>query len=100
LVFGWEGDNFLFDPSAPPDRNMASSLPASVWLYCKAGQERQVYGAIWPGNRPVLGTFTGYFHFVPDQKSRMKEVFDPGPLQLEAIGISDLAPHNPYEYFR
>jgi hypothetical protein len=75
-------------------------FPASVWLYCKAGQENQIYGAIWPGNRPVLGTFTGYFHFVPDQKSRMKDVFDPGPLQLEAIGVSDLAAHNPCEYFR
>jgi hypothetical protein len=100
LVFGWEGDNFLFEPSVPPDLNMNSRLPASVWFYCKPGQERQVYGAIWRGDRPILGTFTGYFHFVPDQKSRRKDVFDPGPLQLEAIGISDLAPHNPYEYFR
>jgi hypothetical protein len=94
LAFGWEGDNFLYDPLATLDRNMASGLPVSVWLYCKPGQEQEVYGAVWPGNRPELGTFTGYFHFVPDQKSRMKDVFDPGPLQLEAIGISGLVQKN------
>jgi hypothetical protein len=65
-----------------------------VWLYYKPSQEQEVYGDVW-GDRRVLGTFAGYFHFVPDQKSRMKEVFDSGPLQLEAIGISDLAQPNP-----
>jgi hypothetical protein len=92
LVFGWEGDNFLFAPSAPPEREMASRLTPSVWFYCKPDHERQVYGAMRLSDRRVLGTFTGYFHFVPDQKSRMKDVFDPGTFQLEAIGVSDLQP--------
>jgi hypothetical protein len=95
LVLGWEGDNFLYDPLVTLDGNKASALPISVWLYSKPSQEQEVYGAIWPGSRPVLGTFTGYFHFVPDRKSRMKDVFDPGPLQLEAIGIFGLVQQNP-----
>ena len=94
LVSGWEGDNFLYDPLVTLDGNMASALPVSVWLYCKPGQEQEVYGDVW-GDRRVLGTFTGYFHFVPDRKSPTKEVFDPGPLQLEAIGSSGLAQKNP-----
>jgi hypothetical protein len=91
LEFGWEGDNFLSDPSAPASRNTPSRRPVSVWFYCKPDHERQVFGAISAGDRRVLGTFTGYFHFVPDKKSRTKDVFDPGPLQLEAIGVSDLS---------
>jgi hypothetical protein len=94
LVLGWEGDNFLYDPLVTLDGNRASALPISVWLYCKPGQEQEVYGDVW-GDRRGLGTFTGYFHFVPDQKSRMKDLFDPGPLQLEAIGISGLASQKP-----
>jgi hypothetical protein len=90
LAFGWEGDNFLSDSSKPASRNMPSHRPASVWLYCKPDRERQVWGTVGFDGPPVLGTFTGYFHFVPDQKSRMKDVFDPGPLQLEAIEVSDL----------
>lgn len=88
LVMGWEGDNFLFDASAPPDRNMPSRVTPSIWLYCKPEHEEQVYGAI--SRQRVLGTFTGYFHFVPDQKSRIQSVFDPGPLQLEGIRVTQL----------
>jgi hypothetical protein len=73
---------------------MPSHRPPSVWFYCKSDRERQVWGAINFGRPRVLGTFTGYFHFVPDQKSRMKSVFDPGPLQLEVIGVSDLGTQN------
>jgi len=36
----------------------------------------------------VAGRFVGYFHFVPNKKGRMKDVFDPGPLQLEAIAAT------------
>jgi hypothetical protein len=86
LAFGWEGDNFLFDPSAAVEKEDVSHRSPSVWFYCKPGQ--RICSAISPDNRPVLGTFMGYFHFVPDQKSRMNDVFDPGPLQLEAIGVS------------
>jgi hypothetical protein len=83
LTFGWEGDNFLFDS--------AKLRRPSVWFYCKPDREREVWGTLQFGGAPVLGTFTGYFHFVPDQKSRKKDVFDPGPLQLEVVGVSDLA---------
>ena len=90
LAFGWEGDNFLFDSMEPASRKMPSQRSASVWFYCKPDHERKVWDTIKFGGPPVLGTFTGYFHFVPDQKSRMKDVFDPGPFQLEVIGVSDL----------
>jgi hypothetical protein len=93
LAFGWEGDNFLSDSSEPASRSMTSHRSASVWFYCKPDHERPVWDTIRFSGRPVLGTFTGYFHFVPDQKSRMKDVFDPGPLQLEVIGVSDLDPN-------
>jgi hypothetical protein len=90
LAFGWEGDNFLFDSTEPEPHNMHSP---HVWFYSKPDHERKVWDTIKFGGPPVLGTFTGYFHFVPDQKSRMKDVFDPGPLQLEVIGVFDLAPN-------
>jgi len=91
LTFGWEGDNFLFDASKRAPHKAADFRAASVWFYCKPDRERKVWDTIQFGGPPVLGTFTGYFHFVPDQKSRMKDVFDPGPLQLEVVGVSDLA---------
>lgn len=91
LAFGWEGDNFLFDASKRAPHKAADFRAASVWFYCKPDRERKVWDTIQFGGPPVLGTFTGYFHFVPDQKSRMKDVFDPGPLQLEVVGVSDLA---------
>jgi hypothetical protein len=90
LVFGWEGDNFLFDSQKPAPRKTADFRAASVWFYCKPGDQGKVCDTIQFGVAPILGTFTGYFHFVPDQKSRRKDVFDPGPLQFEVIGISDL----------
>jgi hypothetical protein len=87
LEFGWEGDNFLLDRLEPSHRN--TNRPR-VWLYCDSEHERQIYGAAnSPGRQPVLATFTGYFHFVPSKKARMKDVFDPGSLQLEAIRVSD-----------
>jgi hypothetical protein len=73
---------------------------ASVWFYCKLDRERKVWDKIHSGGPPVLGTFTGYFHFVPDQKSRLKDVFDPGPLQLEVVGVSDLATNAKPNTFR
>jgi hypothetical protein len=91
LAFGWEGDNFLFDSREPRPRKIHSQRSAPVWFYCKPDHERKVWDTIKFGGAPVLGTFTGYFHLVPDQKSRMKDVFDPGPLQLEVIGVSNLA---------
>ena len=93
LAFGWEGDNYLFDSSDPAPRKMPSHPSASVWFYCKPDHERQVWDTVKFGGPPVLGTFTGYFHFVPERKSRLKDVFDPGPLQLEVIRVSDLIPN-------
>jgi hypothetical protein len=92
LVFGWEGDNFLLDASLRPDRITEVSGGPAIWLYCKPGYEPFVYGAMRPGARRVLATFTGYFHFVPDPKLRFHDVFDPGPFQLEAIRVSDPDP--------
>ena len=90
-ALGWEGDNFLFDSAKPAPRKTADFRAASVWFYCKPDSERKVWDTIQLGDSPVLGTFTGYFHFVPDQKSRINAMFDPGPLQLDVIRISDLA---------
>jgi hypothetical protein len=86
LDFGWEGDNFLHDRAEASHRSPARPR---VWLYCDPGHDQLVYGALNVGDRrPVLATFTGYFHFVPVKNSRMKDVFDSGPLQLEAIRVS------------
>jgi hypothetical protein len=100
LVLGWEGDNFLFDSEKPAPRKTADFRAASVWFYCKPDRERKVCDTIQFGGSPVLGTFTGYFHFAPDQKSRMKDVFDPGPLQLEVVGIADVATNGKPNTFR
>jgi hypothetical protein len=88
LIFGWEGDDFLYDPPRPVH---PSSSPA-VWFYCNPNYEQQACANMrkWGDGLRVLGTFTGYFHFVPSKKRRMKDVFDPGPLQLEVISVSDL----------
>jgi hypothetical protein len=59
VLVGWEGDNFL-------------GLDAA-------------FGKIHAG--PVF-TFIGYFHFVPNEKSRRKSVFDPGPPQFSANSVS------------
>jgi hypothetical protein len=100
LAFGWEGDNFLFDSAKPAPRKTADFRAASVWFYCKRDRERKVCDTIRFSVSPVLGTFTGYFHFIPDQKSRLKDVFDPGPLQLEVVGVSDLATNTKPNTFR
>jgi hypothetical protein len=92
LEFGWEGDNFLIDPMPPASPKLPSHKWPHVWLYCKPDHERQIYGAFGVSYGRVLGTFTGYFHLVPDRKSRIKDVFDPGPWQLEAIEASDAVP--------
>jgi hypothetical protein len=89
LVFGWEGDNFLFDssdlsPGKTPPRNKPS-----VWFYCRPGHEKPVYSAVPYSFQPVRGAFIGYFHFVPDKKRRVNGTFDPGPLQLEAIAVTE-----------
>jgi hypothetical protein len=94
MSFGWEGDNFLSDPSIPFDPPYGR--PA-VWYYHKPDRPPLVYGhELLFNSAPIatpdhtVGAFTGYFHFVPDEKSRIKDVFDPGPLQLEVIRVSYL----------
>jgi hypothetical protein len=86
LVFGWEGDNFLLDPSKPRPVNMPSRDPASIWFYCKPGRDQQVYGAIGH-QRVVYGSFDGYFHFVT-KTHIVNGVFEPGSLQFEAVEAS------------
>ena len=98
LVFGWEGDNFLSDPSP---QNLPSGYPAYLWFHCKPERERQVYDPIDPSKRRrVHGSFTGYIHFVPTHKPN--GMFDPGPLQFEAVGVSipDVQPKSLAEAIR
>ncbi len=83
LAYGWEGDNFLSDPTP---RNLPSGSPAYLWFYCRPEREQQVYGQLNPKGRSIQAWFTGYFHFVSTpQKNGM---FDPGHLQFEATEIS------------
>ena len=82
LVFGWEGDNFLLDPSKPNPFSLPSHDPASLWFYSKPEREAQVYRAIGQ-RRIVYGLFDGYFHFVRETHI-VNGVFEPGPLQFEA----------------
>jgi hypothetical protein len=88
LVFGWEGDNFLIDPSKPAPTGFPSRSPASVWFHCKPEREQQIYGPIKPHERGrVLGSYTGYFHFVRKPQI-VNGVFNPGSLQLDAVEVS------------
>ena len=80
--FGWEGDNFLLDPSKPRPLNMPSQDPPSVWFYSK-DREPRFHPPIGQA-RVVYGSFEGYFHFVAKPKV-VNSVFSPGPLQFEAI---------------
>jgi hypothetical protein len=93
LLYGWEGDNFLFDAqSIKPGKAPLENEP-SVWFYCRPGSERLMDSGLEKGYPRVTGTFIGYFHFVPNKKGRMKDVFDPGLLQLEGIAATvDLHP--------
>jgi hypothetical protein len=90
-VVGWEGDDFLYDPTEQAGGNKAPGRAGAVWFYCNAENGRQVYAAINRRNSFTTATFTGYFHFLPDPKNRGKHMFDPGRLQLEVVGISDVA---------
>jgi ankyrin repeat protein len=85
LVAGWEGDNFLVDPSKPSPLSMPSRDPASLWLYCETGREGTCYKATSLG--VVYGTFEGYFHFVPVTHI-VNRVFEPGQLQFEVIAAT------------
>ncbi len=86
LVLGWEGDNFLLDPSKPAPVYMPSRDPASIWFYCNPIHEKQVYAAIGQERR-IYGSFKGYFHWV--EKPRIVNgLFDPGSLQFEAVEAS------------
>jgi hypothetical protein len=100
LTFGWEGDNFLFASAKPAPRKTTDFRAARVWFYCKPDREGKVWDTIQFSGPLILGTFTGYFHFAPNQKSRMKEEFDPGPLQLDVVGVSDLATNAKPNTFR
>lgn len=87
LVFGWEGDNFLLDPSKPRPLSMPSRDPASVWFYCKPA------ACVARGQAGVVyGSFEGYFHLVAKPQT-VNGVFGPGPLQFEAVKAT--IPENP-----
>ena len=88
LQFGWEGDNFMWDEPRVAASTASDARP-SLWFHVDPAYERRVFGVL-PSNLPVVGTFTGFFHFVPDKKSRTNEMFDPGPLQFSVITVSDL----------
>jgi hypothetical protein len=96
LEVGWEGDNFLVDPlSAVVQRGKPSNPPPKVWIYCDPRYERQVCGPVFMasafrGHQGAVATFIGNFHFVPDQKSQKKGIFQTGPLQFSAISVSDV----------
>lgn len=93
---GWEGDNFLVDPSgAVVQKGRSPNEPPKLRIFCDPRYERQVCAPAFDasalkGRHGAVGTFTGYFHFVPDKKSRPKGMLDPGPLQFSAISVSDL----------
>lgn len=61
MAFGWEGDNFLFDPAKPAPRKTADFRAASVWFYCKPDRERKVWDTIQfggaPGNPQIANEF-------------------------------------------
>ena len=100
-VYGWEGDNFLIDPSKPVPLDIPSRQdPASIWFYPKqlhsmlAHPPPRVDEAIEDRRSDCLD-FVGYFHFV--DKPQMVGVFYPGSLQLECLGscpITDPQPHS------
>lgn len=96
LEAGWEGNNFLVDPTDAVARKGKPRKPrASLWMYCDPRYERQVCGPVFMasafrGRKGAVGTFIGYFHFVPDKKSQGKDVFETGPLQFSAISVSDI----------
>jgi uncharacterized protein len=99
-VNGWEGDNFLIDPSKPFPLEIPSGRdPASIWFYSKqlysmlTNQSPRVDGAI-EERTSDCHDFQGYFHFVA--RPRMMGVFYPGSLQLECIGdcAADSHPHS------
>ena len=94
---GWEGDSFLVDPPDAVIRKGAPSTSgARLWIYCDPRNERNVCGPVFEAsafrsNKGALGTFTGYFHFVPDEKSQLKKgVFQAGPFRFSAVSVSDL----------
>jgi Ankyrin repeats (3 copies) len=100
-VYGWEGDNFLIDPSKPAPLEIPSRQdPASVWFYSKqvysmlTHQPQKAADAI-EGRKSDCHDFEGYFHFL--DKPQMMGVFYPGSLQLECLGScssSDPQPHS------
>lgn len=95
LVFGWEGDDFLFDCTAISGDGLPKPGKPRVWLYAELQNQRRVFGALERAGRPVSGEFTGYFHFVPSKESRLRDVFDPGPYQLQAIWAVELPQEKP-----
>jgi hypothetical protein len=85
-VLGWEGDNFLSDPSPQ------SAAPPYVWIHWNTDR---VYEQIKSAGRTsVYGWFTGIFHFVP-KPHVINGAFYPGPLQLEAVEASVAIPQPP-----
>jgi len=105
-VYGWEGDNFLVDPSKPVPLDFPSRRdPASVWFYPKQLRSKPMNSVLMSPPARADETveektsdcrdFEGYFHFL--DKSPMMGVFYPGSLQLECLGSCprpDPQPHS------
>lgn len=83
LVYGFEGDDFLSDPTAD-----SAQLSPRLFLYCKRENDKYIADAFKFDS--ARARFAGIFHFVPNH--RANAMFDPGPLQLEAIGVLDARP--------
>ena len=81
LVYGWEGDDFLSDPTPQ------STRPPHLWVYWEPEHDKDIAGAFRADRESVEAWFMGYFRFVPNH--RPNGMFDPGSLQLEAIEVSD-----------
>jgi len=100
IVFGWEGDNFLLEkPKSKSDLMNPSQHYPQLWFHGDEAAVRKAFetykaatytAASGSENEIATGTLTGYFHFVPIIKSRMKDVFDPGPFQLDVTEASSL----------
>ncbi|HEU5402707.1 MAG TPA: hypothetical protein VFU86_15205 [Terriglobales bacterium] len=79
-AIGWEGDDVLREWPQPK-----KGVRRELWFYPKTGQDKEIFGLPEPlsvQSKSALFVFTGIFHFVPE-RSRGRQVFDPGPYQLE-----------------
>jgi hypothetical protein len=68
-VVGWEGDDFLYDPTEQAGGNKAPGRAGAVWFYCNAENGRQVYAAIDRRNSFTTATSRIFSFRARSQKS-------------------------------